>query len=267
MSTEVSKFNEKYFRPSKYRALNVRDFNYEFFDKYSRENWNDIKLPNYLFISPANTILNYFSILREAEDISFGGCGSIGNAKSPYGISYNFFTFEYQSKNSFEKYMEMFKDIGHINLIKLSNLSDNLNEPYKYFIEIETIEPSIKEITSFSYYYGFMYVKNQKGDYKISDFDLRAEDFLCAPYHGWVHNAELYVDTTYGDWCGLVKKRHETVQICYVKNIYVTGTDGHEYKFQFYELTNGTDIEVNQFICENGRWIKINIDVYKCLKS
>ncbi|WP_264170004.1 hypothetical protein [Clostridium estertheticum] len=43
--------------------------------------------------------------------------------------------------------------------------------------------------------------------YKISDVQLFGEDFLCAPYHGWSHNAEYVVDIKYGDWCKPVKER------------------------------------------------------------
>lgn len=259
------KRNEKYFRPSKLPALNIRNFDYDFFDKY----YNKVTLPNYLFSSPKDTIINYFSILREASNISKGGCGSIGNALAPYPISYKFFTSEYQTNVSFTDYMKLFKNTGHINLIKINHLT-NVNilpGKYKYFFEIEVIEPSVNGNTSFAYYYGFIYLKNENGKYKISEIDLRGEDFLCAAYHGWVHNAELYVATTYGDWCNLIKKRHPTEQIGYIKNIYVTGTNGHEYKFKFFQLTNGTDIEVGQFIKDSSNeWKPIKIDVNKCIK-
>jgi hypothetical protein len=266
---DIFKRNEQYFRPSKLPALNIRNFNYNFFDKYSNKDYNQIVLPDYLFVSPKDTITNYFSILREASSISKGGCGSIGDAVSPYPVSYNFFTSEFKNNVEYKSYLNSFKDIGHINLIKLNNLTNKNTSKgiYKYFFEVETIEPSTNGNTSFAYYYGFMYLKNENGKYKISDIDIRGQDFLCAAYHGWTHNAELYVDSTYGGWCNLVKKRHSTQQIGYIKNIYVTGTDGHEYKFQFFQLTNGTDIEVNQFVKgKNNQWIPIEIDVQKWIK-
>lgn len=260
-NSDIAKINEQYFRPSPLPALNIRNFDYNFFDKYSNENYKKIVLPDYLFISPGDAILNYFSILREASNISVGGCGSIGSSKSPYPISYNFFTSEYKNNVDYKTYLNLFTDVGHINLIKLNNLGN------RYFVELETIEPSTNGNTSFSYYYGFIYMKNENKKYKISNIDLRGEDFLCAPYHGWVHNAELYVDITYGDWCKLVKRRYPTRQNGYIKNIYVLGTDGHRYKFVFFELTNGTDIEVGQFIKDiNSEWKSIKIDVTKCIK-
>ncbi len=265
----IADFNEQYFRPSPLPGLNNRDFDFQFFEKYSDKNPNKILLPNWLFVSPKDTIINYFSILREASNISQGGCGTIGNVKYPYPIAYNFFTSEYQSTVDYKTYLDFFKDIGHINLIKLDNITDG-NAPegtYTYFIELEAIEPSTNGNTSFSYYYGYVYVQNQNGKYKISNIDLRGQDFLCAPYHGWKHNAELYVDTVYGDWCNLIKKRHPTKQNGYVKNIYVDGTDGKEYLFQFFQLTNGTDVEIHQFVKDNSnQWQPIKIDPYKCLK-
>ena len=268
-TNNIANFNEQYFRPSPLPALNTRDFNFNFFDKYSNENYNNIILPDWLFKSPEDTIINYFSILREAEDISTGGCGSIGVAKSAYPVAYNFLTSKYQSNLDYKTYLNSFKDIGHINLIKLNNITDE-NTPrgtYKYFIEIETIEPSVNGNTSFAYYYGYVYIQDENGKYKISDIDLRGQDFLCAAYHGWRHNAELYVDIVYGDWCNLLKKRHPTEQKGYIKNIYVTGNDGHEYMFQFFQLTNGTDVEIHQFVKDvNNEWKSIKIDVDKCLK-
>lgn len=264
---DISNLNEKYFRPSPYQSLNSRNFDYTFFDKYANADYSKISLPSSLLSSPYDTIINYFSILRESSSISSGGCGSIGLAKSAYPFAYNFFTDEYKGKVSFDKYVSSFKDIGHINLVKLYdvNPTKSPNEPYKYFFEIETIEPSVNGNTSFAYYYGFIYIENKNGSYKISDIDIRGEDFLCAPYHGWAHDAESYVNITYGDWCHLIKKIHEIKQDKYVKDIEVDGTDGREYSFRFLTLTNGTDIEIGQFVKENGTLKPIKIDVYKCI--
>ena len=261
--------NEQYFRPSPTPSLNNKNFEFEFFDKYSNENYNKIILPNWLFNSPRDTLINYFSILREAENISQGCCGSIGNARMPYPISYNFFTSEYRSKINYSSYFNLFKDIGHINLIKLNNVTyENVsNEKYKYFFELETIEPSVNSNTSFSYYYGYVYIQNENGKYKISHIDLKGEDFLCAAYHGWSHNAEFYVDTVYGHWCNLIRKIYPTEQHEYIKNIYVSGNDSENYRFEFFQLTNGTDIEIQQFVKDiNNEWKPIKIDVNKCVQ-
>ena len=267
---DTAKINERYFRPSKLPALNIRNFDYSFYDKYSNPDYTKIILPDYLFTSPENSILNYFSILREAESISKGGCGSIGDGKTPYPISYNFFTKEYQNTLPYSEYLKAFNDIGHINLVKLNNVTDpsTPKDTYKYFFEIETIEPSTNGNTSFAYYYGFMYLKNDNGKYKISDIDIRGEDFLCAAYHGWSHDAESYVSVTYGDWCKLIKTMHPIEQKGYVKNVYFTGTDGKEYKIEFFQLTNGNDVQVGQFIKDSsGNWKPVTIDVYKCLNN
>lgn len=269
-SYKIAQINKQYFRPSPLPALNIRDFNYDFFDKYWNEDYTKINLPDSLFISPEDSIINYFSILREAENISSGGCGTIGNSKSPYPISYNFLTADYQKRMPYADYLKSFKDIGHINLIKLNSITDSdlLPKKYKYFFEVEPIELSVNENTCFTYYYGFIYIENENKKYKISDIDLRGEDFLCAAYHGWAHNAELYVDTTYGDWCHLIKKRYPTKQVGYIKTIYIDGTDGNDYKLVFFQLTNGTDIEVNQFVkTKNNKWRPVKIDVNKCVQG
>lgn len=269
-SYNTAKKNEQYFRPSPFPALNIRDYNYDFFDRYSNKDYKKVVLPNSLFSSPKETIINYFSILREAENISSGGCGTIGNSRSPYPVSYNFLSADYQNKITYENYLKLFKDIGHINLIKLNDVTstNNPQQDFKYFFEIETIEPSVNGNTGFTYYYGFIYVKKYGEKYEITEIDLRGEDFLCAAYHGWSHNAELYVDATYGEWCHLLKKRYPAKQNGYIKDINIIGTDGHEYKFEFFQLTNGTDIEIYQFIkTKNNKWKPIKIDVNKCINN
>jgi hypothetical protein len=119
-----------------------------------------------------------------------------------------------------------------------------------------------------SYYYGFLYLNKDKDSYKISSIDLTHEDYLCAPYHGWQYLAEGSVDIRYGDWCKLVKKRLPTEQSGYVKNIYVLGNDNKNYKFEFFQLTNGMDIEIEQYAKDSsGKWIPIDIDTDKCLEK
>ncbi|OPJ59292.1 hypothetical protein [Clostridium oryzae] len=267
---DLFKYNEQYFRPSKLPAINVTFFDYTFFDRYSNDDYNKIKLPDSLFYTPETTILNFFSILREAESISDVGCGSIGNARSPYPISYMFFTPKFRQDISYKTYLHSFMNIGHINLIKLYKQTNAsvADKNYKYFIELETIEKSTNGNAAFSYYYGYIYLQNENERYKISNIELTAEDFLCAAYHGWAHNAEFYVDVVYGDWCNLIKKRYPTEQVGYIKNIYIAGNDGREYLFQFIQLTNGTDIEIGQYVKNYiNHWEIIKIDVHSCLRT
>ena len=265
--------NEKYFRPSKLIALNDKKESNEIINQFFDKKPSDIILPKELLKTPQDTVINYFSILREAENLTkdkMGGCGTVGWAKQPYPIAYNFLTTEYKNKVSYNDFLKSFEGIGHINLIKLRNITSELGPlgKIKYFVELETIEGSQKDNTYFAYYYGFITVEEKDKVYKISDMKLYGEDFLCAAYHGWRHNAEAYVDTVYGGWCKLIEKRLPTVQDGYVKNIYVKGTDGKDYRFEFMELTNGTDIEVGQYVKEKDTsWKAIKLDPEKCLKK
>ena len=123
-------------------------------------------------------------------------------------------------------------------------------------------------ISNFAYYYAFIEISKEGMLYKISDVQLFGEDFLCAPYHGWNHNAEAVVDIKYGNWCSLVKERYPTKQEGYVKNIYFKGTDGNDYKFMFFQLSNDTDIEIAQYKKdEKGNWNLIKINPEKCLEK
>lgn len=264
---------EKYFRPSKLNILNDKNFDSKFFDLFSEKDSSKNTLPEYLLKTPEDTIINYFSILREAENLDenkMGGCGTIGYAKYPYPAAYAFLSTNYKGKLSYEKYLKSFKNIAHINLIKLKRVPFDLSYPtsLRYFIEIETIEGSEKNGTYFSYYYGYVYLSQEGNGYKIENIEFYGEDFLCAAYHGWAHNAEASVLIRYGNWCSLLKKLEPTKQDEYVKKIYFEGTDGHDYLIEFIELTNDTDVEIAQYRkSKDGKWEFVRLNPEKCLEE
>jgi hypothetical protein len=261
---------EKYFRPSRLPIKNTLVNNIQFFDPFYEKKQNEIKLPATLTRTPDETVLNYFSILREAENLTqnqLAGCGTVGMAKLPFPIAYNFFTKEYQKRVSYHEYLQSFAGIGHLNLIKMNRLPDE--EGYvPYFIELETIEGSSKGVTYFAYYYGYVQLERVQNLYKINQMKLYGEDFLCAPYHLWQHDAEAVVGIMYGEWCKLIKKQLPTKQDGYVKTIDFIGNDGADYRFIFYQLTNDTDVLISQFKKDSkGSWTSIRIDPTKCLKN
>ena len=266
-------YDEKYFRPSKLPVINTRaiksDLLWEQKDKVPER----ILVPEYLRKTPEDTLLNYFSILKHAENLKegkSGGCGTVGEAKLPYPIAYGFLTSEYKDRLSYSKYLESFEGIGHINLIKLKGVPKDKNQPeyLRFFVELETIEGSSKGVTYFAYYYGYVFIAKEGNGYRIADVQLWGEDFLCAPYHGWAHDAEASVDIRYGEWCKLVKKRHPTKLDGYIKDIFFTGTDGREYLIKFFQLTNGTDIEIAQYRKNSsGFWELIALEPEKCLRK
>ncbi|MGD6774658.1 hypothetical protein [Sutcliffiella horikoshii] len=261
---------EKYFRPSSLPIKNTLFKNTQFFDPYYELNYKEIKLPATLTRTPDKTILNYFSILREAENLTpnqLGGCGTVGMAKLPFPIAYNFFTKDYKKSVSYNEYLQSFTGIGHLNLIKMNRLPDE-NDRVPYFIELESIEGSFKGVTYFAYYYGYVQLKKEQNLYKIDQIKLYGEDFLCAAYHLWQHDAEAVVAIMYGEWCKLIKKQLPAKQDGYVKTINFIGTDEADYRFIFYQLTNDTDVLISQFKKNfKGNWEAIRIDPYQCLKN
>jgi hypothetical protein len=258
---------EKYFRPSKLPIINNRSFKWDFFDgSYDT-------LPEDLLKTPEDTIINYFSILRQAANPKDGkgaGCGTLGYARGPYPFAYKFLSSEYQRSLSYNQYLKSFENILHINLIKLKRIPTDEKHPnaMKYFVEIETIEGSEKDVAYFAYYYGYVYIIKEGSQYKISDLQFYGENYLCAPYHGWNYNAELLVDIEYGDWCKLVKEKYPTQQDGFVKKIYFKGTDGNNYLIEFFQLTNDTDIEIAQYKKnDNEKWELIKLDPKKCIEK
>lgn len=264
------KNDTEYFRPSKLPILNNKEFKTNFFASYVKESNNDT-LPKYLFEKPEDTLINFFSILRQAANSVKGkitGCGTLGYSKVPYPVAYRFLSSEYQKSLSYEQFLALFQNILHLNLIKLQEVPrDNLypNE-LKYFIEFETIEGSETGVGYFAYYYGYIRIKNIDDTYKISHIEFHGEDYLCAPYHGWNYIGEFVVDIKYGNWCSLVAERYETQQNGYIKNICFKGTDNFLYRIEFFQLTNGKDIEIAQYRkSDDGEWKLIKLDPERCL--
>lgn len=104
--------------------------------------------------------------------------------------------------------------------------------------------------------------------YRISNMKFTGENYLCAPYHGWSYDANASVQIRYGGWCSLIDKMYPTKQDGYVINISFKGTDGYDYRIQFFELTNDTDIEIAQYRrSKGGSWELIKLNPEDCLKD
>lgn len=264
---DAKAFNQKYFRPSNLPALNTRNLD-RFIISIHDKDPTKVTVPDELMSTPINTIINYYSILREANTLPIGaaGCGTIGMLKAPYPIAYNFLSTNYKNKINYDDYIKSFKTISHINLIKLikeNSSNDSQNNKLKYFIELEFISPP----GVFEYYFGGIDIIKEDGTFKIDNIRILPEDYFCAPYHYWQHNAEMKVNAMYGNWCKLISLLYPTVESDYMKHIYFTGTDGNNYLFKFMKLTNGTDTEIGQFkLSDSGQWVPININPYKCVE-
>lgn len=266
---------ETYFRPSASPVLNDRNVYsaQHFFEQYFQKKASEIVLPKELLESPEETIINYFSVLRDAaywEEGKGAGCGTIGQSTTPYPMAYNFLSTSYQKKLSYEQYLDSFKNILHTSLIKYKKVPvyDNQSGILRYFVEIETIGGSEKHVANFTYYYGFVDLVKEDSQYKISNLEFTGEDYLCAPMHGWSHDPEGSVEVRYGGWCKLIRELYPTIQNGYVKHIYFAGTDGYDYLLEFFHLTNDTDIEIAQYRKnKEGDWDLIKLDPEKCLKD
>lgn len=264
LNKKISNLNETYFRPSTLKTLNNN-----FIDPNNlSETFTSNSIPPELIGSPQDSVINYFSVLQQAANLTeykTGGCGTIGFALTPYPIAYNFLSEDNKKSMSYEEYLTSFEGIGHINLIKTIPIITDDTKTYKYFIELEVLEGSNVGATTFNYYTGELNLIKLNGLYYIDSLTLAPEDFFCAAYHGWAHNAELYVETVYGNWCGLILKQYSPHQDDYKKSIIVDGVDNKKYMFEFARLTNGTDLQINSLVKSHNTWVPANIDVDKCL--
>lgn len=259
--TDPVAYHQKYFRPSSLLALNLRFTTSEFLQPFVEKTHDQIQVPAEWTKTPVDTLLNYFSILREAENLGGRSCGTVGHARTPFPLAYNFLSKEYQKTLTYEDYFHSFAGIGHTSLIKLCRVPDG-KRGIRFFYEIETIE-GFKDMRAeyFGYSYGFIQLVHGHEGYRIADLQQFSEDFLCAPYHLWQHDAESVVDIKFGSWCKLVQKRYPTIKNGYVKYIFFHGTDGADYQFIFFTLTNGTDIEIAQFRkIGDEKWKQVKIE-------
>lgn len=262
---------DRFFRPSNMPILNTKR------DILTIDDYNkmpsEIKLNKVLLKSPEDTIINYFSVLREAAnplESTQTGCGTLGDATSPYSYAYNFLSKSYREKVSYEEYFKSFQNQLHINLIKLNQLpteKDNKNE-IKYFVELEVIEGTDKQKGVFAYYYGYIYLEKEDGVYRIKNMEYAPENYLCAPYHGWSWDAQMFVEIEYGDWCSLVDGAVVVKDNGYERRAYFKDKNKNEYYVLFYQLTNGVDIKIADYKKNKlGKWELTHIDPSKCLDN
>ncbi|MHB8064745.1 MAG: hypothetical protein ACYDG2_19295 [Ruminiclostridium sp.] len=266
INESMSNLTETFFRPSKLEVLNNNFMDFRIFS----QTFINSTVPPTLMDSPQNTAINYFSVLQQAANLTeskAGGCGTIGYAQAPYPIAYGFLSEGNKKSMNYDEYQTSFEGIGHINLIKIIPIISQETDKYKYFIELEILEGSSVGVTTFNYYTGELDLIKVNGLYYIDSLSLTPEDFFYAAYHGWAHNAESYVETVYGNWCGLIMKQYSPQQDDYKKNIIVDGVDNKKYMFEFAKLTNGTDLLINTLIKSNDSWIPVDIDVDKYLEK
>ncbi len=266
MNKRMSDLNETYFRPSKLKAINNNFMEYETF----RDVFKGGTAPAETINSPEKAVINYFSVLQQASNLTAeknGGSGSVGYALEPFPAAYSFLSENNKSTMSYEEFVKSFEGIGHINLVKLIPIITDIPDRSKYFLELEILEGSSIGATTFNYYTGEMDVVKVNGLYYIDLLMLSPEDFFSAAYHGWANNAESYVETVYGNWCGLIMKQYPPQQDDYKKKIAVDGVDDQKYMFEFAKLTNGTDLLINSLVKKDGNWIPAEIDIEKIQKA
>jgi hypothetical protein len=219
------------------------------------------------FSLPSDCIRAYYDILSSASNMGDkrGGCGSIGFEKTPYTAAYKILSSRFKKDMPYEQFLKSFEGIGHISLLKLVEVSASKSGEKihpGFFVEIETIEGSDESgKTCFAYYYGFVIVEQEGvSGWKISSIRMTPEDFLCHAYHGWWHDAGAVVENIYIKKCGAIDKILGVEEDGHFRNVLAKGRDGRQYRFMFIRLTNGADIELRQFVLDDGKWKDVFID-------
>ena len=155
-------------------------------------------------------------------------------------------------------------------MIKVDNVPSDEDRPdlLKYFVEMETIEGTDEKKGMFAYYYGYIYLKKEDSGYRIVDMNFTPENYLCAPYHGWLYDAQTFVEVQYGNWCNLVDGDVVVNEEGYEKRAYYKDKYDNEYYVLFFQLTNGVDKKVADYKKKSdGKWEVVYIYPEKCLEN
>ena len=265
-SVENLVLEERFQRPSKHSALKL---------KYGAKDFiKDSEKPVHIeeiFVNPEDVIHAYYSILKDASNMSgyYGGCGTIGSSKIPYPYAYQLLSDETKKQITLNQFIDSFSGTGHMTLLKLypSYNSPETNKAIKYYmVEIEVITGFPMEKNNintykgsvFAYYYGLVTTERKEEGWKIKTIDYFAEDFLCHPLHHWDYDAEFLVNVVYKDWYGLIEKIEKIEEEN--SNIYIFAVGGkNRYRFDFVRLTNGDDLLLHEYIIENGGLTEVNL--------
>lgn len=234
------------------------------FDKFQNESGKVEKV----FESADAVILAYYGILQSASNmLGFtGACGSVGYGADPYAYAYSLFTAEKQQNLSLKEFTNSFEGVGYITLLKLLPAFPPQGTPENiryYMAEIEIIggvkENETNKGSRFAYTYGLITVQSeQKMGWKIKDIQYIAEDFLCAPEHGWFYLSNAMVQIVYGENLKLIDRIDKTEQKNEMVYVYASGQN-KQYRFDFVRLTNGYDILLFENELQNGEWKKVSL--------
>ncbi len=220
------------------------------------------------FQSGRDVVDAYFAAVKGASNLEgyTGGCGTVGDAGLPYPFAYALLTDRAKSEISFRRFMDSFRGVGHITLLKVMPAfkPEGTPEDIDYLaVEIEVIagfpkrEGAFNKATTyFAYYYGIVTVKREEGrGWKIDRIDLIPEDFLCAPYHGWAYLAEGLVGIVFGERYGLIDKIDAVEQKGDMVTVYASKGDDR-FRFVFVRLANGHDVLLHECFYRDGKWVE-----------
>lgn len=251
--------DQRFHRPSAKKVI-TNEFDYNYY----------LTNGNYKFNNGKDLIVSFFSVLREASNMDgySGGCGSVGEGIPPYELAYNLLSDDKKNEMTLEKFTGAFEGIGHISLLEIHSMPEAVTQEEtkeRYFIEIEVItgkkiieQSADAQASLFAYYYGAVDVKEIDGGIKIDQIKYFAEDFLCAPYHGWDFDATMAVDIIYKENLGIIDEISNVEQKDSVIQVYAKSGDKN-YRFDFIRLTNGYDILIDEKERDEGMWRSVEL--------
>jgi hypothetical protein len=257
---------ERFQRPAKQKALKLKYTAKAFIKDIEKYTPIEIK-----FQSPVDVIHAYYALLKDASNMAgfTGGCGTIGWSKIPYPYAYDLLTEKSKKKITLEEFINSFKGIGYISLLKLYPAYQPPDTPENikyYMVEMEVITGAFHKINEkmprssyFAYYYGLITTEMTKAEeWKIKSIDYLPEDFLCHPMHHWDYDAKFLVSVVYKEWYGLINKLNKIVEDNSCIYVFAEGK-GNQYRFDFVRLTNGDDVLLHENILKNGKWTEVNL--------
>lgn len=139
--------------------------------------------------SPEMVVRAYYDALYYASNPAApAGFGTISSGLTPYPVAYRYLSKEWQSRVSYDQFLEDWKGTLHVELRKLlpaGTVSAGGELLPRYFVETQNTElVDSPPRTVIAYYAGFVTVKKEGLSWKLYSADLAPEDLVSIPLGG-----------------------------------------------------------------------------------
>ncbi|MCR4443508.1 MAG: hypothetical protein NUV48_15350 [Peptococcaceae bacterium] len=118
--------------------------------------------------------------------------GPVSMSLEPYQVAYNYWSTEWQAKNSYDQFLTSWQNTANVELIKLLPAGEENGQP-RFFVETKHLETvGEKPRTGIFYYTGFFTVRETAEGWRITSGELEPENlgWQLGGHQPWRADAE-----------------------------------------------------------------------------